>query len=98
MGVPGPEDAKKWAEHFHFDRSKNRIVLAGAKEFLAPENYNASYNLVPGFQLIDRDFILRSDSTGHNPHDGLYTQLLSMVPQLQCAVRWLGWLFNPGLH
>ena len=41
-----------------------------------------SFNLVPGFQLIDKDFILRSDSTGHYPKDNLYSKLLPMVLQL----------------
>ena len=29
----------------------------------------ASYDLVPGYQLIDREFVLRKDSAGHHPPD-----------------------------
>lgn len=75
MGAPSQEDAQKWAEHFHLDRSKNQIVLAGTKEFLG----QASYNLIPGFQLIDKKFILRWDATGHNPQHSLWNQLLPSV-------------------
>jgi len=78
MKAPIPKDAKEWARNFEFDRSKNRIVLAGTKEYVN----SASYNLIPGFQVIDKNFILRSDSTGHNPHDNLFSTLLPMIPKL----------------
>jgi len=78
MGAPTVEDAKKWAKHFRLDRSKNQIVLAGKEELLG----KASYDLIPGFQLVDKDFILRSDSTGHHPRNNLYTELLPMMPEL----------------
>jgi len=38
--------------------------------------------VIPGFQLVDRDFILRSDATGHRPANDLWKHLLPMVPQL----------------
>ncbi len=61
MQAPTPEDARSWAAHFKLDRARNQIVLAGKKELIGP----ASYNLIPGFQLVDKDFVLRSDSTGN---------------------------------
>lgn len=78
MRAPSPGDARRWAEHFRMDRSKNFIVLAGTKELLG----QASYNMIPGFQLVDRNFILRADSTGHRPRHNLWKYLLPMVPQL----------------
>ncbi len=78
MGAPTTEDARRWAEHFQLDRSKDEVVLAGKKELLGRD----SYNLIPGFQLVDKNFIVRSDSTGHNPRDNLYTELLPKVREL----------------
>ena len=76
--VPTAQDARKWAEQFRLDRAKNRVVLASRREMAGP----ASYNMIPGFQLIDKNFILRSDSTGHNPKHDLWKHLLPMVPKL----------------
>lgn len=78
MGAPTPEDARRWASHFDQNRAAGEIVLAGRQKLLG----QASYNLIPGFQLIDKDFILRSDSTGHQPRHNLYTELLPLVPKL----------------
>lgn len=78
MEAPTPEDARKWAEHFRADRAKNHIVLAGTKEFIG----QASYDMIPGFQLVDRNFILRVDATGHRPKHSLFTQLLPAIPRL----------------
>lgn len=84
MGAPSPDDVRAWARHFGFERSKNRIVLAGTASLLGP----ASFNMVPGFQLVDRNFVLRADSTGHSPRHNLFDHLLPMVPQL-LEKRWV---------
>ena len=78
MGAPTPEDARKWAAHFRVDRAKNHIVLAGTREFIG----QASYDMIPGFQLVDRNFILQVDATGHRPRHNLFTQLLPAIPRL----------------
>ena len=78
MGAPTPEDAKDWARHFQMDHPKNHLVLAGKEELLG----QASYDMIPGFQLIDKQFVLRSDSTGHHPRHNLWNELLPLVPQL----------------
>ncbi|HEY7651815.1 MAG TPA: hypothetical protein VIG07_03245 [Methylomirabilota bacterium] len=78
MGPPTPADARQWAEHFRVDRGKNHVVLAGTKELLG----QASYDMIPGFHLVDRNFILQVDSTGHRPRHDLFTELLPMVPRL----------------
>jgi len=43
--------------------------------------------MIPGFFLIDKDFILRSDSTGHRPKHNLYTQLLPELSVLLQSVN-----------
>jgi hypothetical protein len=78
LGAPNPEDARKWAQHFGMKRAHNEIVAVSPYDLRS----EIAYNLVPGFQLIDKNFILRSDSTGHHPKDNLYTELLPMIPYL----------------
>lgn len=78
MQAPSAEDAKKWADHFKMDRKKNQIVLAGEAWMLG----DAAYNMIPGFHLVDADFKLVSDSSGHNPKDDLYKTLLPMLGKL----------------
>ena len=78
MGAPTATDVRDWARHFGFDRSRNQVVLAGKRSLLG----KASYNLIPGFQLIDKNSVIRSDSTGHQPRHNLFTELLPMVSAL----------------
>lgn len=78
MRGPTQEDAADWAEHFGLDQKKNAYVLAGGPELIG----QASYDMIPGLQLIDQNFILRSDATGHRPHDNMWTTLFPMVPKL----------------
>lgn len=78
MGVPSLKDAQDWARHFQMDRYSNEIVLVGTKSMQNP----ASYNMIPGFQLVDRDFTLLVDSTGHNPQQDLYRELLPTLSRL----------------
>lgn len=78
MEAPQPRDAKEWAEHFHFSKDKNQHVLVPVIDM----RNNASYNLIPGFQLVDKNFVVRSDSTGHRPRNNLWNELLPMIPTL----------------
>jgi hypothetical protein len=77
MHAPTSEDAGHWAEHFGIDRP-NQLVLHGDERFIN----QASYDMIPGFQLLDRDLVLRADSTGHNPRHNLYTFLLPMLGRM----------------
>jgi hypothetical protein len=81
MEAPSPDDARRWAEHFGLDRSKNHVVLAGTKELMG----DATFKMIPGFHLVDRDFVFRADSAGHNPPHDLVRVLLPMVRQLVAA-------------
>jgi len=78
MNAPSIDDARAWANHFHMNRSSNFVVLAGTKHLVG----QASADMIPGFQLVDRNFVLRADATGHNPRHRLFEELLPMVPQL----------------
>jgi len=78
MGPPKPRHAKNWAEHFGLDKQPNTYVTVPREDM----RNNASYTMIPGFFLVDKDFVLRSDATGHHPHNNLWTHLLPMVPGL----------------
>ena len=78
MNAPSIDDARAWANHFRMNRSNNFVVLAGTENLIG----QASANMIPGFQLVDRNFVLRFDSTGHQPRHRLFDELLPMVPQL----------------
>lgn len=73
MSAPTAADVGAWADHFG-----NPYVFAAGPELLG----TASFNLIPGFQLIDRNFVLRLDSTGHHPRHNLFTDLLPRVADL----------------
>ena len=75
MGAPKLEDARMWAEHFDLTGRPNVYVVYSERDLRG----DASYNLIPGFQLVDRDSILRKDSTGHHPRHNLWKELLPEV-------------------
>lgn len=75
MGAPTLEQAQAWGKHFGFGNGANELILFGDSSFIN----NASYNLIPGFQLVDKDFVLRSDATGHSPKNDLYRELLPLL-------------------
>ena len=79
MKVPTPRDAQAWAKHFGLERSRNEIVLTGLPSMIC----NESFAMIPGMHLIDRDFVLRLDSTGRaNQRHDLYRELLPRVRSL----------------
>lgn len=77
MHAPTQADARRWAEHFDIDAA-NHLVLYADERFVNRD----SYNLIPGFQLVDRNGIVQSDSTGHKPRDDLYAKLLPMLGRM----------------
>ena len=78
LKAPDPANALHWARHYNFDKRDNVFVLAGDQRYIN----QASYDMIPGFFLVDQNFMLRSDSTGHHPKYNLFTHLLAMVPEL----------------
>lgn len=84
LQAPSPADAQAWAHHFKFDMRPNVYVLAGTPALIGP----ASYAMIPGFQLIDKNFVLRAWWFGETgTGDDLWTQLLPMVPKLLAEAR-----------
>lgn len=79
LHAPSPAEARAWAHHFKFDERPNVYVLAGTPELIGP----ASFAMIPGFQLIDKDFVLRAWWYGETgTGDDLWTKLLPMVRRL----------------
>ena len=78
MQAPAPLDVQRWASHFELQRAAGQVVLAGSAQMAN----RTGRNLIPGFQLIDQNFLLRSDSTGRRPETDLYTELLPLMGQL----------------
>jgi hypothetical protein len=79
MQAPTEPEVQWWAQHFGMIRSENRVVLAGS-----PAMANlVGRELIPGFHLVDKRFMLRADSTGMKPEDNLYSDLLPMLRQLR---------------
>jgi hypothetical protein len=77
-GPPKLETARLWAKHFGIEESEDTLILVGESYLIGP----ASYNMIPGFQLIDADFVLRFDASGHHPKHDLWRELLPAVPSL----------------
>lgn len=74
-GTPDIQDADAWARHFQRQKSDNHIVAIPHQRI---PTYAANA-LVPGVQLIDRNFILRADSTGATPKTKLREVLIPMM-------------------
>lgn len=75
MEAPDFNDVKAWAEHFRFDENPNIFVVAPKSDLRG----NASWHMIPGVQLIDKDSVVRYDSTGHRRRHNLWTELLPAV-------------------
>jgi hypothetical protein len=78
MQAPTKDDLKNWRDHFPTLRRPNCVVLAATPEMLG----SASYAMIPGVQLIDRNFVLRSDFRGHGGGDDINRHLLPLMKEL----------------
>ena len=78
MRSPTQEEVAAWRKHFRMDSHRNWHVL-GAPAALVNDT---TRRMIPGFQLIDRDFILRFDAAGHTPRHDLYRELLPAIPRI----------------
>ncbi|MCC7527887.1 MAG: hypothetical protein IT342_05155 [Candidatus Melainabacteria bacterium] len=78
LGVPTLPEAQAWSKHFDFGRRSNEVLLLGDQRYINQH----SFNMIPGFQLIDKNFVLRSDACGHNPKSNMYKELIPMVGKL----------------
>lgn len=77
MGTPSKEEIAAWAKHFKLDNLNNTYVVAPTGH--RPKN---SYKLIPGFHLLDKNFKVVSDSSGHYPKNNLYRHLIPLLAKL----------------
>ncbi len=75
--APTIDDIKRWEAHYHL-RSANRFIVIPKKDMRG----QATYNMIPGFQIIDKSFVLRHDATGDNPKEDVWRSALPSVPSL----------------
>lgn len=80
MQAPSIEDAQAWSTHYGLDHKPNHVVLIAPEVMRQP-----SYDMIPGFLLLDRDFVLRKDASGHHPVDNLYDSLIPSIPRYLAA-------------
>ncbi|QDT07327.1 hypothetical protein K227x_57540 [Rubripirellula lacrimiformis] len=78
MSSPSQAEVAGWAKHFQMKRTEKTIVLRGDASMLGIETYEK----IPGFHLIDEQFVLRYDSSGHHPGDDLYQDLLPALGRM----------------
>jgi hypothetical protein len=78
MSNPTQAEVAGWAKHFQMPRTDKTIVLQGDASMLG----QASYQMIPGFHLIDDHFVLKYDSSGHHPEDDLYRDLLPALGRM----------------
>lgn len=78
MQAPSAEDAHRWAGHFGLDGRPNCMVLAADRRMLG----DASYQMVPGFHLIDQNFNFVANSTKYQRTHDLWREFLPLVGQL----------------
>ncbi|MGD9682766.1 MAG: hypothetical protein AB7W16_16370 [Candidatus Obscuribacterales bacterium] len=76
--APSVDEIRDWADHFDLRTSRNQYVLAATPDMVC----RASKLMIPGFQLVDRSFVLRSDSAGIMPKDSLYNHFLPTLRAL----------------
>lgn len=77
-GMASRDDAQNWATHFNLKRDDNIIVAVPQKDM----RDKATDGLVGGFQLIDKNLLLRADSAGPTPKHNLTLTLTPLVPKL----------------
>ncbi|MCB1784549.1 MAG: hypothetical protein KDI13_11220 [Alphaproteobacteria bacterium] len=78
-GMPATqEDAKNWAAHFGLTKDAFHIVAVPEKDMRG----KGTDGLLTGFQLVDKNFLLRVDSAGPMPKHNLDLTLVPMIPKL----------------
>ena len=75
---PSAIDAENWANFYRLKKEDNYFVVVPAKDFRSDE----TDKIVPGYQLIDRDFNLRVDAAGPAPKHNFKMSLIPRIPKL----------------
>ena len=73
---PTAEDLSSWRSHFHLEHDNTYVV--SSQELASGD----SFNMIPGFMLLDSNQSVVFDSTGHKPKHNLYSELLPGVKAL----------------
>ncbi len=72
------DDAMNWANHFNFKKSDNVIVAVPKKDMRGKD----SDAILTGYQLVDKNMILRVDAAGVTPKHNLKMTLIPLIPKL----------------
>lgn len=72
------DDAERWANHFDLKKSDNFIVAVPEKDFRGKE----TLQMLTGYQLLDRNLVLRVDSAGVAPKHNLRLTLIPLAEKL----------------
>jgi hypothetical protein len=80
--APSPETARQWSAHYGLEKRPNVVVLVGENYLIGRD----TYDLIPGFHLVDLDFRLRWDSSGYDPVHDLWRELLPALPGMLAEV------------
>ncbi len=78
MAAPTRAEAQEWAQHFGLDDRPNHVVLVGDERMLS----EATRAMIPGLQVVDREFVLRYDGAGRTAPDDLWSDLWPGVGDL----------------
>lgn len=77
-GTPSVADAAAWSQHYGLDKQDNHVVLIARPEMQS----KSTRAMIPGMQLVDRNFRLRYNAAGPRaPHD-MWTDLWPGVASL----------------
>jgi hypothetical protein len=77
--APSAAEVRKWRDHFKLRQRYPQMVFLVADPRMIGQ---ASYDMIPGFHLIDRDFRFVSDASGHHPRNDLWRDLLPELGRL----------------
>ena len=76
LAPPTARDLSHWRKHFEL-KHQNTYIVSGQK--LASET---TFRMIPGFMLLDKNRVVRFDSTGHQPKHNLYSELLPAIQEM----------------
>lgn len=76
MNAPTVENARIWAAHFGLEGGSNVYVVIPNSDLRG----RASFAMIPGFFLVDKNSVVRFDATGHRPRHNLFSELLPSIP------------------
>lgn len=80
LNPPTPSQLADWRRHFHLNEHPEAYVVGGGAALAS----GVTYRMIPGVLLLDREGIVRVDSTGDTPKQDLFRELL---PELGRMVR-----------